>query len=185
LSPVQRATLLLRDVVGLSAEETANVLDLSVPAANSALFRARTAIEEKIGPRDVSSFAEEAAVVNRALLAEYVRAFEHADVDALLAILHDEVKTTMPPSPMWVDGLAANILLYKRLMTQFTPGSYRLVPTQANGQAAWGFYRASSPSEPRILRAINVVEVRDGKIARVDHFMNTEMFAVFRLPDRA
>jgi len=79
LSPVQRATLLLRDVVGLSAEETAAALEVGVAAANSALFRARTAVSEKLGARDPSEFAA-AAEVNEALLARYLRAWEERDV---------------------------------------------------------------------------------------------------------
>src|SRR5690349_15158795 len=79
LSPVQRATLLLRDVVGLSANETATALGASVPAANSALFRARTALEEKLGgpnPADIALQGE----VDPTVLEQYVRAFEEANL---------------------------------------------------------------------------------------------------------
>src|SRR5205085_153279 len=71
LSPAQRAALLLRDVVGLSAEETARALEVSVGAANSALSRARATVEEKVGGRDAASFAQTSREVDEALLARY------------------------------------------------------------------------------------------------------------------
>lgn len=100
LSPPQRATLLLRDVVGMSAEETAAALGVSVSAANSALFRARGAVEAKIGDRE--AFAASARDVDVGVLERWVRAFESSDVETLVALLHDDVVTTMPPSPTWI-----------------------------------------------------------------------------------
>ena len=94
LSPVQRATLLLRDVAGLSANETATALGTGVEAANSALFRARAAIEEKLGGSDPATIAAHAEV-DEAVLEEYVRAFEDANLDALVALFHADMRTTM------------------------------------------------------------------------------------------
>jgi RNA polymerase sigma-70 factor (ECF subfamily) len=182
LSPPQRAALLLRDVVGLSAEETASALGISVSAANSALFRARAAIEEKLGARGAASFAENAGPVDEALLARYVRAFEAGDVDDLVAVLHDEVKTTMPPSPMWIDGRAANEAFYRTMFPTPRPGRIRHVRTSANGHSALGFYRPASEGAPRTLHAIQVVTARSGRIATIDHFMMRAVFPVFGLP---
>src|SRR5262249_6417298 len=86
LSPAQRATLLLRDVVGLSAEETARALDLGLGAANSALFRARETVTKKLGGREAGDFAAAAGEIDEALLARYVQAYEEANVDALVAL---------------------------------------------------------------------------------------------------
>lgn len=184
LSAAQRATLLLRDVVGLSAEETAEALGMSVAAANSALFRARTAVEEKLGGRDASAFAA-GADVDEALLARYVRAFEEANIEELVALFHDDVKTTMPPSPTWIAGRAANEVFYRQMFAKLGRGAVRVVRTAANGQPAFGFYRAASPGAPRTLHAIQVVLLRDGKLASMDHFMTSEAFPVFAMPEHA
>jgi RNA polymerase sigma-70 factor, ECF subfamily len=183
LSAPQRATLLLRDVVGLSAEETAVALEMSVGAANSALFRARSAVEEKLGGRGVLSFAESAAAVDEALLARYVRAFEDGVLDDLVAVLHDDVRTTMPPAPTWLEGRATAEVFYRAMFSNLRPGRLRLVRTTANDQIAFGFYRPSAEGAPRTLHAIQLVTTRDGKLRTVDHFMTKGVFPVFGLPD--
>jgi RNA polymerase sigma-70 factor (ECF subfamily) len=184
LSAPQRATLLLRDVVGLSAEETAAALEMSVPAANSALFRARTAVEEKLGGRGVLSFAQSAAPVDEALLARYVRAFEDGVLDDLVAVLHDDVRTTMPPMPTWLEGRGPNEAFYRTMFSNLRPGRLRLVRTTANDQAAFGFYRPAVEGAPRTLHAIQLVTTRDGLLRTMDHFMTREVFPAFGLPEQ-
>ncbi len=182
LSPVQRATLLLRDVVGLSAEETAGALGVNVGAANSALFRARQTVEEKLGGRGPGAFASTATQVDEALLQRYVRAFEASNIDALVAILHADVRTTMPPSPTWIDGRAANAVFFGQMFKIPRPGDLHLVRTGANGHVALAFYRSQAPGGPRRLYAIQVITARDGAIASIDHFMTREVFPLFGLP---
>ncbi|XYH99370.1 RNA polymerase subunit sigma-70 [Sorangium sp. So ce1128] len=182
LSPAQRATLLLRDVVGLSAEETASALGIGLGAANSALFRARKTVEEKLGGRDASAFAGAATAVDEALLARYVRAFEDADVGALVALLHEDVRTTMPPSPTWIAGRAANEVFFRRIFATFRSSAPRAVRTAANGQPALALYRRFAPGEAPSLHAIQVLTARAGAIASIDHFMTREVFPVFGLP---
>ena len=171
LSPGQRATLLLRDVVGLSADEAAAALDQSVSATNSALHRARAAIEERVRRRDPGSFAP--SPTDEAALARYVRALADADVEAMIAILHDDIQTTMPPSPTWIVGRADNELFYRRMFANWIPGQVRAEPLGANGQPGFAFYRDGE------LRAIEVVELRDGKIAGLHHFMLPAIFGLF------
>lgn len=183
LSAPQRATLLLRDVVGLSAEETAEALGMSVSAANSALFRARSAVEEKLGGKDPTAFAPAPESVDRALVARYVEAYASSDVDALVALLHEDVQTTMPPSPTWLFGRQQNrdffqVMLLSRTHCQ----AMRLHPIAANGQIAFAVYRAEAPGAPRILRAIQTVEIEDGLFRRIDHFMIKEVFPLFDVP---
>jgi RNA polymerase sigma-70 factor (ECF subfamily) len=182
LSAVQRATLLLRDVVGLSAEETAAALGLSLSAANSALFRARQTVAEKLGGRDPSDLAPAAGDVDEALLARYVRAFEGGDVDALVALLHDDVKTTMPPSPTWIAGRAANEAFYRYMFAMGRCGGSRAVRTGANGQPAFAFYRPLVPGGPFVLHGIQVLTVRDGLVASIDYFMTRDVYPLFGLP---
>jgi RNA polymerase sigma-70 factor (TIGR02960 family) len=181
LSATQRATLLLRDVVGFSAEETAEALGVTVSAANSALFRARAAVDEKIGGRDPVAIAEAAKDVDEALLARYVRAWEEVDVDALVSLMRDDVQTTMPPSPTWIAGRAANAVFYRHMFALRRLQGLRIVRTGANGQPAFAYYRRSAEGEPFVLRALQVVEVRGGAIARIDHFLTPAVFPVFGL----
>src|SRR5580658_2300598 len=100
LTPPQRAVLLLRDVVGLSAAETAEALACSVSSANSTLHRARVALDERVGPR--AGWSPDAGAVDRALLERYMRAWEKGNLDVIVALLHDDVTLSMPPSPTWI-----------------------------------------------------------------------------------
>jgi RNA polymerase sigma-70 factor, ECF subfamily len=181
LSAVQRATLLLRDVVGLSAEETADALGVGVGAANSALFRARSAVEEKLGGSDTNAVARHAEV-DEALLAQYVRAFEEANLDAIVALFHEELRTTMPPVPLWVSGRAANDRFYRRVFGDLLAGEYRHLRVGANGTPALAFYRRPAPRAPHTLAAIQLVTTRDGAVAGVDHFMMPEVLPLFGAP---
>ena len=181
LSPVQRATLLLRDVVGLSASETASALGIGLEAANSALFRARSAVEEKLGGSDPATIAAHTKV-DSALLEQYVRAFEEANLDALVALFHVDMRTTMPPAPTWVSGRAANEAFYRLMFGNLVPGQFRHLRIGANGQPALAFYRPASAGAPHALAAIQLVTTRDGAIATVDHFMLPEVYPVFGVP---
>jgi RNA polymerase sigma-70 factor (ECF subfamily) len=181
LSPVQRATLLLRDVVGLSASETAKALGIGLQAANSALFRARAAVEEKLGGRDPGTVAAHAQV-DEALLSQYVRAFEEANLDAIVALFHADVRTTMPPAPTWVKGREANERFYRTIFGSLVPGHFRHLRVDANGQPALAFYRPDVPSGPHLLHAIQLVTTRDGAIATIDHFMLPEVYPLFAVP---
>jgi RNA polymerase sigma-70 factor (ECF subfamily) len=181
LSPIQRATLLLRDVVGLSAAETASALAASVEAVNSALFRARAAIGGKLGgsePADIAAHTR----VDEQLLERYVRAFESADLDTLVALFHQDMRTTMPPVPTWVAGRSANERFYRRMFGALAPGEFRHLPIRANGQPALAFYRVPSPGARHALAAIQLVTTRDGAIATVDHFMLAEVYPLFAVP---
>jgi RNA polymerase sigma-70 factor (ECF subfamily) len=181
LSSVQRAALLLRDVVGLSAQETADALGVGVGAANSALFRARAAVEQKLGGCDTSAVARHAEV-DAALLAHYVRAFEEANLDGIVALFHDELRTTMPPVPLWISGRAANDRFYRRLFGSLPAGEYRHLRVAANGAPALAFYRPASPGAPHTLAAIQLVTTRDGAIVGIDHFMMPEVLPLFGAP---
>ena len=181
LSPVQRATLLLRDVVGLSGEETASALNLALPAANSALFRARAAVEDKLGGSDSRAIAAH-ATVDRELLGRYVRAFEEARIDDIVALFHDDMRTTMPPIAAWVRGRTANERFYRHMFGNLVPGQFRHLYVGANGAPALAFYRPASPGAPHTLHAIEMVTTRDGAIVTVDHMLMRDVFPLFAVP---
>jgi RNA polymerase sigma-70 factor (ECF subfamily) len=183
LTPIQRATLLLRDVVGLSADETKDALDVSLGAANSALFRAREVVETKLGGREQIA-KERAAEVDRELLARYVRAFEEANVDELVGLLHADVECRMPPRPTWVLGSAKTEAFFRHMFAVWhgTIGLPRLVPTRGNGMPAFGYYRSATRGAPLTLHAIQIVELRGREITAIDHFMLPRVLPVFGLP---
>lgn len=175
LSPPQRAILLLRDVVGMSAAEAAEALDQTVSAANSALHRAREAIGAKVKQRDPESFVTPpVGAADAATLAGYVRAIAECDVEAMIALMHDDLHTTMPPSPTWIAGRAANAVFYRAMFARWRQGDVQVVPIGVNGQLGFTFHRGG------VMRAVEVVELRDGLIARMHHFMQPSLLPLFR-----
>lgn len=167
LTPPQRAALLLRDVAGMSADETAEALGQTVSATNSALHRARVMLDERV--RDPGAFTPS----DDPVLAAYVRAIAECDIDAMLALLHRDIHTTMPPSPTWIAGRADNDVFYRAMFARFTVGNVRVEPLRANGQPSFAFWRDGA------YRAIEVVEVRDSAILCMHHFMQPALIPLF------
>lgn len=180
LPPRQRAVLLLRDVLGWQATEVAALLDTTVPSVNSALQRARATITD----RDLGS-ADQAApddAEQAALLARYVDAFERYDMDALTALLHEEVVQSMPPYPLWLRG-RDDVLTWWFGIGKECRGS-RLVPApSANGLPAFGQYRPSGPGGRHEPWALQVLEIHGGRIVGFTAFLDTSsLFPLFGLP---
>jgi RNA polymerase sigma-70 factor (ECF subfamily) len=178
LTPAQRAVLLLRDVVGLSAEETASALACSVSAANSMLHRARVTLEERTGPRDSWS-PDPAAAVDRALLERYLRAWESEDLDTIVALLHEDVTLSMPPVPRWLSG-SADVGLFFR--THVQPSAkiqlFRAALVEANGALSVAFYRVRDDGQAHLF-AIQTYELSGGRIREIDHFMSKRSLVAF------
>jgi RNA polymerase sigma-70 factor (ECF subfamily) len=173
LTPPQRAVLLLRDVVELTAEEAADALEMTVPATKSALRRARSAVAQRaIAPDDV---------IDADLLGRYVQAWECADPDAMVALLHEEVMLSMPPSPTWFSGRAATARFVQRyVVPRARMQPVRLLGTGANGRTAFAVYRVQRGMFE--LEAIQGVCARAGAIVAIDHFLMPEAFDIFGLP---
>jgi RNA polymerase sigma-70 factor (ECF subfamily) len=139
LPPRQLAVLILRDVLGFHASEVAEMLEVTIQSVNSALKRARASLQRwqqsaagHQPPPAAGSPAEDAIV------ATFARAWESADLDALVALLTDDVFIAMPPEPFGYEGLDAVASFWAR---QFGAGRrFDLVPTRANGQPAFGTY---------------------------------------------
>jgi RNA polymerase sigma-70 factor (TIGR02960 family) len=148
LPPRQRAAIILRDVLGFHASEAARILDASEESVTSALKRARATLERyqrSAASREPAPPPGSAA--EQQLVDQLTRAFETADVDRIVALLTEDVWVTMPPLPLEYAGrdLAGQFLR----ATAFRPGwTARLIPTQANGQPAFGFY-ARDPQSGR------------------------------------
>lgn len=178
LTPPQRAVLLLRDVVGLSAAETAEALSCSVSSANSTLHRARLALAERVGPR--AGWSPEArGAIDRGLLERYVRAWEKGDLDAIIALLHDDVTLSMPPSPTWIAGRTDVARFFtNRVQQAVREHRFRTVLIQANGGTAAGFYRLGDDGAA-VFFALQVLQAEDEKVRAIDHFMSAGSHAAF------
>jgi RNA polymerase sigma-70 factor (TIGR02960 family) len=139
LPPRQLAVLLLRDVLGFHANEVADMLDSTVESVNSALKRARASLQRRLPPTDEREPAPApGSPSEQALVADFVRAYESADLDALVALLTDDVFFSMPPIPLEYQGRDVVARLFAGIF-----GSGRrvdLVATRANGQPAFGAY---------------------------------------------
>ncbi len=178
LTPAQRAVLLLRDVVGLSAEETASSLACSVSAANSTLHRARVTLEERVGPRRGWSAAPDAPV-DRALLERYMRAWESGDLDTIVALLHEEVTLSMPPIPRWLAG-AADVAAFFRshVASSMRIRPFRTAFVEANAGLGIAFYRVRDDGLVHLF-AIQQFELSAGRILTIDHFMSQSSLTAF------
>lgn len=143
LPPRQLAVLILRDVLGFHANEVADMLDSTVESVNSALKRARASLQRRQPPTDEREPAPAPdSPSEQALMAQFVRAYESGDLDALVALLTDDVFVSMPPIPLEYQGRDIVARLFASIF-----GSGRrvdLVPTRANGQPAFGAYLRAS-----------------------------------------
>jgi RNA polymerase sigma-70 factor (ECF subfamily) len=176
LPPKQRAALLLTEVIGWSAAEVASSLDTSVAAVNSALQRARATLSVK-SQDDVQAAARD---VEPALLDRYVAAFERYDMDALKALLHEEVTLSMPPFTLWLRGPDA-IRAWMLGRGAECRGS-RVLLTAASGAPALAQYRPAPEGGHRAF-AIVALEAVDGRISSLTTFLDAEtLFPLFGLP---
>ena len=182
LPPRQRAALLLHDVIGLSSEETAAALETSIAAVNSAIQRARATLRRRYpsGQPSVAGVPDDA---QRRLLDRYVRAWEATDVDDFVGLLASDARWTMPPWREWYVGRAA-IGAFLAWVWRRGSGRDRLVPTWANGQPAFGYYRIVGDGPAWRPFAIQVVGVDRDRVRSIDNFVNADLFADFGLPAR-
>jgi RNA polymerase sigma-70 factor (ECF subfamily) len=165
----QRAILLLRDVLGWSIQEIASLLDVSLAATNSALQRARTTL----GQPGAAVRARMTPEAERALVQRYMGAWERADVQALVDLLRDDARLSMPPLQAWYVGASAIAEFFAWATSPTGPGPYRFVATSAN---SWPAFEIYARGEPFILQ---VVETDADRIVAVTSFMNPALFAYF------
>ena len=178
LPPRQRAALLLSEVVGWSAAEVAECLDMSVAAVNSALQRARATIAARNG--NATAASESLSPDEVQLLDRYVDAFQNYDVDALVSLLREDATLSMPPYTLWLRG-PATIREWLLGRGAGCRGS-RLVPTQASGAPSFGQYRPA-PGGGHAPWALIVLELERDRIVSWNSFLDTEkLFPLFGLP---
>ncbi|MFZ0090293.1 MAG: sigma-70 family RNA polymerase sigma factor [Solirubrobacteraceae bacterium] len=180
LAPRQRAVLVLRDVLGFHADEVAEILGTSVASANSALQRARTTLEQRLPPRqDRLSVPRSGA--DSELISRFAEAFEHDDIDAVVALLTEDAVVSMPPEPEWHQGVAAvGHFLRDRHRRRDVP--WRFHRTGANGQPAFAYY--FSDGDTWVRSGIFVVGVRGDRIESVTRFGDEGLLDRFGVPER-
>ena len=178
LPPRQRAALVARDVLGWPAIETANLLDTSVAAANSALQRARATMQEHLPARRAEWSAGEPSEAERTLLASFIDAHERGDYALAVSIASEDLRVTMPPNPFFYEGIAS---IGPLMQGALNDGEWRLVPTLANRMpTAASYLRRPGDTEFRAFK-FDVLRVVDGRIAEITTF-GTELFPAFGLP---
>lgn len=170
LPPRQRATLIVRDVLGWPAAEAASLLGISVAAANSALQRARSQLREHLPARRADWHTGQPTAAERELLAQFIAAHERYDPDAIARISAADIRVTMPPYPHFFQGLDGMAPLFERAFGPDRDGDWRLLPTAANRLPAAGSYlrrRGDSLFRPFKL---DVLRVDVGVIAEITTF---------------
>jgi RNA polymerase sigma-70 factor (ECF subfamily) len=176
----QRAVLLLRDVLGMPAAETAALLETSVPAANSALQRARATMQDHLPSHRLDWSAHEPSTAERELLARFIDAHERCDAAAAVAIASEDLRVTMPPYPMLFDGLAEVAALMERAFGPERDGDWRLLPTMANRMpTAASYLRRPGDAEFRAFK-FDVLRIEDGAVVEITTF-GPELFPAFGL----
>jgi len=183
LPPRQRAVLILRDVLGWSAKETASLLETTVASVNSALQRARATLRDHLGERSEWALESDASAEQRDLLQRYVEAHEQADTAALAELLRQDARLTMPPHPTWYEGRTAIVIASRQgLDPDF--GRLRTILTGANMQPAAAHYlRRPGESDCRPL-ALDVLRIEGGLIAEITSFVFPTLFEDFGLPPK-
>jgi len=181
LPPRQRAALLLRDVLGWSAAESARLLESSVASLNSALQRARATLEQRL-PEGRLRVHPAPNDEQRALLARYVHAWETSDVDEFAAVLKDDAIMSMPPWSEWYRGRAAISTFFAATARPGGHAPFRLTSTAANGQPALAFYSRWQSHEWRF-HSVQVLTFDGNAISIMTSFVVPSLASVFNLPD--
>jgi RNA polymerase sigma-70 factor (ECF subfamily) len=169
LPATQRAAVLLADVLEWPVADIAELLDSTPAAINSALQRARAALEGKKRP---------AKPVDRAVLERYMQAWERGDATAFAALLHDDVIVSMPPNPAWFRG-RADVLAF--LTPRMNPGAQRMVRIDGADDVTFAYYRLDDTGT-WTARAIEVVTFEDGLVRELHAFFDRTLFDRWAVP---
>jgi RNA polymerase sigma-70 factor (ECF subfamily) len=177
----QRAVLILREVLGFSAREVSESLETTVASVNSALQRARKAVDQRLPEQSqqatLRSLGDERI---RDLVESYVDAWRRGDVDALRALLAEDAVFSMPPWAGWWRG-RETIAGFAKTAVEVCAES-RAVPTRANGQPAVAYYHRDGETGRYAALAIDVLTLEGARIKEITAFITPEIFPSFDLP---
>ena len=176
----QRAVLILRDVLEFPAAEVARILDTTPAGVNSALQRARKAVRERVPDKTQRAELDEiGANDQRGLVDAFMSAWERSDVAALVALLAEDARFTMPPLPAWFRGRKD---IGHFFAEQMFARRWRLVALRSNGQPAFAGYRGDPEAHRFQLIGINVLSVRAGRVSWIASFLDPDVLRHFGLP---
>jgi RNA polymerase sigma-70 factor (ECF subfamily) len=183
LPPRQRATLLLRDVIGYPAAEVARMLETSVAAVNSALQRAHTTLDQERSRGTISrAHASPGAATEQELVARLIAAWHAVDVPAIVAILTEDALFAMPPLPQYFVGREAIAAFLAAGPARGRLDRFRMVPTRANHQPALASYYRDDDRGPFRAHGIIVLSFKNDAIASICRFGDATLFPRFGLP---
>jgi RNA polymerase sigma-70 factor (TIGR02960 family) len=182
LPPRQRAVLVLRDVLGFRASEVAETLGTTEASVTSALHRARSALDADVPVAHRDDVPLPNSRAERDLVARFTDAFEGGDVDGVVALLTDDARLTMPPAPLEYQGADAIARFLSTVPAGGRLDLFRLVPTRANGQPAFGCYVRDPHTPIAHAYGLMVLTLRDGRVAGITGFPDTSVFSRFGLP---
>jgi RNA polymerase sigma-70 factor (ECF subfamily) len=177
----QRAVLLLRDIQGYSAAETAGLLGLTVAAVTSALQRARATIAGRVAARDADWSPDGITEADRALLAAFIDAHERQDPVASLAVIREDIRVSMPPNPGLFTGREVVAGLMAQAYDRAVFGDWRLLATAANRMPAAASYLRRAGSGVYLPFKLDVLRTGGGLIAEITTF-DASQFDRFGLP---
>jgi RNA polymerase sigma-70 factor (ECF subfamily) len=182
LPPRQRAALVLRDVLGFRAAETAAILDCTVDAANHLLKRARATIAGHLPPGGRDRAPLPGSAREQQVMARFADAFEHCDVQAIVALLTDDAWLTMPPFPFDYQGRDTIGHFYDTVVFAHGTRWSRLIPTRANGQPAFGRYLRDPHAPVAHAHGLIVLTLAGDRISAVTGFTDNSVLPRFGLP---
>jgi RNA polymerase sigma-70 factor (ECF subfamily) len=184
LPPRQRAVLILRDVLGWTAREVADLLEASTASVNSALQRARATLDQRRAEgRLEQASAGAPAEADRSLLRRYVEAWEAVDIEGLVALLREDAVMTMPPSPAVFEGGRAIANFFATVPADGRLDDIPLIPTRANGRPALAAYLWDPNAGVYRAYGIMVFRIEQEAIAEITGFGDPTLFPLFALPD--
>ena len=182
LPPRQRAVLILRDVLGFSGAEVADVLETTPASVYSALQRAHRTVEERLPARSQQAALRALGDERLSELVDrYVQAWERGDVDGVVALLTEDATITMPPRPTWYRGRPAAA----RFLREFPlarPGGSLLLPAHVSGQLAFAHYFGDPRRERFAAHGISVLTLSGARIADITTFLAPELFERLGVP---
>ena len=182
LPPRQRAALVLRDALGFRAAETAVILGCTVDAANNLLKRARATITGHLPPGGRDEAPLPGSAREQQVMARFADAFEHGDVQAIVALLTDDAWLTMPPLPFEYHGRDAVGHFLDAVSFRHGTRRSRLVPTRANGQPAFGHYLRDPHTPVGHAHGLMVLTLADDRICGITGFIDNSILPRFGLP---
>jgi RNA polymerase sigma-70 factor (ECF subfamily) len=180
----QRAVLILREVLGFTGAEVADALETTPDAVYSALQRAHKTVDQRLPEQSqqttLRSLGDDQL---REIVERFVDAWERDDIDALAAKLAEDAALTMPPLPTWFRGRDA-IAAFLRDWPLSGKARWRVIPTRANGQPAFGHYAWDEEADAFVPHGIAVLTLEGDRIAEITIFLDSEGFTRFGLPER-